>query len=112
MAVHSVGDVTHVSGLCVEPELPPCLPLNTVVRSQAVLGLAPLPTTSAIWGNSENIYSLRVLPPLTQSGKSLHPWNSDRFLLSLRRFIENHLLAISLYLTSTPVTSWGARLQL
>jgi hypothetical protein len=25
-------------------------------------------TMSAIWSNSENIYSLRVLPPLTQTG--------------------------------------------
>ncbi len=31
------------------------------------LGLPTLATMSAVWGNSENIYSLRVLPPVTRS---------------------------------------------
>jgi len=32
------------------------------------LGLPTLATMSAVWGNPENIYSLRVLPPVTRSG--------------------------------------------
>src|SRR5216683_2611086 len=32
------------------------------------LGLPTLATMSAVWGNSENIYSLRVLPPVTLNG--------------------------------------------
>src|SRR6516164_9679661 len=42
--------------------------VSTTLRSQAVLGTPPRPLMSAIWGNSENIFSLRVLPPVTQTG--------------------------------------------
>jgi len=37
-------------------------------RSQAVWRLLELATMSVIWGNSENIYSVRVLLLVTQSG--------------------------------------------
>ena len=43
----------------------PAYTLKTAVRS-----LAALPTMSAIRGNSVNIYSLRVLPHVTQSRQS------------------------------------------
>ena len=37
-------------------------------RSQAVLGLLALATMSVIWDNSGNIYSVRILLPVTHSG--------------------------------------------
>jgi hypothetical protein len=43
---------------------------------------------------------------VTQSGKSLHPRNSDGFrFFRFPCFFENYLLRISFYFTSTSVTS-------
>ena len=40
---------------------------NTEVQQQAILALGAA-AMSAIWGNAENIFSERVLPPVTRRG--------------------------------------------
>jgi len=48
------------------------------------LGLPTLATMSAVWGNPENIYSLRVLPPVTRSGsRARHHSITSLALISL-----------------------------
>jgi hypothetical protein len=59
--------IAQASGLVCEFGSYPADTLNTEGRSQAVLGPPAPSTTSAIGGNSENIYSQRVLPPVTPS---------------------------------------------
>jgi hypothetical protein len=58
----------------------PCRPS----RSQAVLGLLALATMSVIWDNPENIYSVRVLLPMTRSGsRARHHSITSLALISL-----------------------------